>query len=232
MDAPFVINPHLYTKLSYDPIADFAPITGLVRFDLVLAAHPSLPVTNVRDLIALAKKKPGELNYATFGLGSTANLYMEMFESMAGVKLAPVHYKGVAPMITDVVAGHVPMMFVTVGQTLPLWKDGKLKVLGVGTRKRVASFPDAPTFSESGLPAFEASAWFGLFAPRRTAGDIVGKINAKTQRIVAEPAFRERVLAQYFGEPMASSPEDFARFIKFEYDKWGKIIRAASIKIE
>ncbi len=232
MDAPFVINPHLYTKLSYDPIADFAPITGLVRFDLVLAAHPSLPANNVQDLIALAKKKPGELNYATFGLGSTANLYMEMFESMADVKLVPVHYKGVAPMITDVVAGHVPMMFVTVGQTLPLWKDGKLKVLAVATRKRVASFPDVPTFSESGLPGFEASAWFGFFAPRGTAGDIIGKINGETQRIVAEPMFRERVLAQYFGEPMASSPQDFARFIKLEYDKWGKIIRAANLKIE
>ena len=149
MDAPFVINPHLYTKLSYDPIADFAPITSLVRFDLVLAAHPSLPVDSVRDLIALAKKRPGELNYATFGLGSTANLYMKMFESMTGVKLAPVHYKGVAPMITDVVAGHVPMMFVTVGQTLPLWKDGKLKVLGVGTRERVRLFPTHPPFMKA-----------------------------------------------------------------------------------
>jgi tripartite-type tricarboxylate transporter receptor subunit TctC len=232
MDAPIVINPHLYTKLSYDPIADFAPITGLVRFDLVLAAHPSLPVNSVRELIALAKKKPGELNYATFGLGSTANLYMEMFENMADVKLAPVHYKGVAPMITDVVAGHVPMMFVTVGQTLPLWKDGKLKVLGVGTRERVSSFPDAPTFSESGLPGFEASAWFGFFAPKGTPAEVVGKINVETQRIVAEPMFREKVLGQYFGEPMASSPEDFARFIKLESDKWGKIIRAANIKIE
>jgi tripartite-type tricarboxylate transporter receptor subunit TctC len=232
MDAPFVINPHLYTKLSYDPIADFAPITSLVRFDLVLAAHPSLSVDSVRDLIALAKKKPGELNYATFGLGSTANLYMKMFESMAGVELSPVHYKGVAPMITDVVAGHVPMMFVTVGQTLPLWKEGKLKVLGVGARERVASFPDAPTFSESGLPGLEANAWFGLYAPKGTAGDMVGKINAETRRIVATPGFREKVLAQYFGEPLVSSPEEFARFIQLEYGKWGKVIRAANIKIE
>ena len=232
MDAPLVINPHLYTKLSYDPITDFVPITGLVRFNLVLAAHPSLPANTVRDLIALAKKKPGELNYATFGLGSTANLYMEMFENVADVKLAPVHYKGVAPMITDVVAGHVPMMFVTVGQTLPLWKDGKLKVLGVGTSERVASFPDAPTFSESGLPGFEASAWFGFFAPKGTPGDIVGKINAEAQRIVTDPLFREKVLDQYFGEPMATSPEDFARFIKLDYEKWGKIIRAANLKIE
>jgi len=232
MDAPFVINPHLYTKLSYAPIGDFAPITSLVRFDLVLAAHPSLPVDSVRDLIALAKKRPGELNYATFGLGSTANLYMKMFESMTGVKLAPVHYKGVAPMITDVVAGHVPIMFVTVGQTLPLWKDGKLKVLGVGTRERVASFPDAPTFYESELPGLEANAWFGFYAPRGTARDIVSKINAEARRIVATPAFRERVLAQYFGEPMTSSPEEFAHFIKLEYEKWAKVIRAANIKAE
>jgi tripartite-type tricarboxylate transporter receptor subunit TctC len=230
MDAPFVINPHLYTKLSYDPIADFAPITGLVRFDLVLAAHPSLPVDNVRDLIALAKKKPGELNYASFGVGSTANLFMEKLESMAGVKLSPVHYKGVAPMITDVVAGHVPMMFVTVGQTLPLWKDGKLKVLGVATRERIASFPDTPTFAENEVPGFEASAWFGLYAPRGTAADIVGKINAQIQRIVAAPAFRERVLAQYFGVPITSSPEEFSSFVKSEYEKWGKVMRDAKIE--
>jgi len=232
MDAPFVINPHLYTKLTYDPIADFAPITSLVRFELVLAAHPSLPVDNVRDLIALAKKKPLELNYATFGLGSTANLYMKMFESIAGVELAPVHYKGVAPMITDVVAGHVPMMFVTVGQTLPLWKEGKLKVLGVGARERIASFPDIPTFSESGLPGLEANAWFGLYAPKGTAGEIVGKINTETRRIVTAPDFREKVLAQYFGEQMVSSPEEFTRFIKLEYEKWGNVIRAANITIE
>ena len=232
MDTPFVINPHLYTKLSYDPIADFAPITGVIRLDLVLAAHPSLPVNNVRDLIALAKKKPGDLNYATFGLGSTANFYMKMFESMADVKMVPIHYKGVAPMITDVVAGHISMMFSSVGQTLPLWKEGKLKVLGVGTRERIASFPDAPTISESGLPGFEANAWFGFYAPKGTAGDIVGKINAETRRIVAAPAFRERFLAPYFAEPTVSSPEEFARFIKLEYEKWGKAIRAADIKLE
>jgi tripartite-type tricarboxylate transporter receptor subunit TctC len=229
MDTPFVINPHLYTKLSYDPLGDFAPITGLVRFNLVLAAHPSLPVDNVKDLIALAKKKPGELNYGSFGPGSTANLYMKMFESMAGVTLVPVHYKGVAPMITDVVAGHVPLMFVTVGQTLPLWKEGKLKVLGVATRERVTSFPDSLTFAESGLPGFEASAWFGLYAPRGTSRDIVNKINAETQRIIATPAFHEKVLALYFGEAITSSADEFANFIKSEHQKWGNVIRDAKI---
>jgi tripartite-type tricarboxylate transporter receptor subunit TctC len=124
------------------------------------------------------------------------------------------------------------MMFVTVGQTLPLWKEGKLKVLAVGARERVASFPDAPTFSESGLPGLEANAWFGLYAPKGTTGDIVDKINAETRHIAATPSFREKVFAQYFGEPMVSSPEEFARFIQLEYEKWGKVIRAANIKIE
>lgn len=232
MDAPFVINPHLYTNLNYDPLADFAPITSLARFDLVLAAHPSLPVNNVQGLIALAKQKPGELNYGSFGIGSTANLYMELFDRMAGIKMVPVHYKGVAPMIADVVAGNVPLMFSGVGQTLPLWQDGKLKVLGVATKERVPSFPDVPTIAESGLPGFEASAWFGLFAPRGTPPDVLAKINAETRQIVASSAFRKKVLAPAYGEPMTSSPEDFGKFIKSESDKWGQLIREADIKIE
>ena len=232
MDAPFIINPNLYQKLSYDPDEDFEPITALVNFQVALVAHPSLPANNVSELIALARKKPGALNYGSFGVGSTANLYMQMLANMAGINLTPVHYKGVAPMITDVVAGHVPMMFITLGQTLPLWNEGKLKVLGVATPARVGLFPEAPTISESGVPGFEAKQWFGLFAPRNTPREIVDKINGEVRRIFSNPAFRDLFLDQYVGQPILSTPEELRNMIKSEREKWGKVIRDANIKID
>jgi tripartite-type tricarboxylate transporter receptor subunit TctC len=230
MDAPFIINPNLYNKLSYDADNDFAPITSLVRFQVALIAHPSFPANNVRELIELAKKKPGELNYGAFGVGSTANLYMEKLESMAGVKLVAVQYKGVAPMITDVIGGHVPLMFLSVGQSLPLWKEGKLKILGVATSQRVAQFPDTPTFSESGVPGFEAVQWFGLFAPKGTPREIVEKLNGEVKSIIADPKFGETVLGPSVAEPRTSSPEQFVAFIKSEREKWGEVIRDAKIE--
>lgn len=230
MDAPFIINPNLYNRLSYDPEKDFAPITSLVRFQVALVAHPSFPANNVRELIELAKKKPGELNYGSFGVGSTANLFMKMLESMARVKLNAVQYKGVAPMITDLIGGHVSFMFLTVGQALPLLKEGKLKILGVATPQRLALLPDIPTVAESGLPGFEAVQWFGLFAPSGTPREVTSKINNEVKLIIADPTFREKVLVPSFGVPMTSSPEQFIDFIKYERQKWGKVISDANIE--
>ena len=233
MDAPFVINPHLYSKLNYDPDKDFAPITSLVSFQQTLVAHPSFPANNVRELIALARKKPGELNYGAYGVGSTANLWMEMLESMAGVKLTAVQYKGVAPLMTNLIGGQVPIMFMSVGQALPLWKNGKIKILGVATPQRLEMFPGIPTAAESGLPGFEAAAWFGLFAQSGTPPELIDKINSEVKEIIADPTFRKTVLAPLFGQPMTSSPVQFSNFIKSEREKWGKVIRDAKIeKIE
>ena len=233
MDGPFVINPVLYSRLSYDPVGDFQPITSLVRYDLVLAAHPSVPAANLKDFIDLARARQGALTYGSFGIGSTANLFMLMLAQAAGVKMSPVHYQGVAPMITDVVGGHIPAMFVTVGQALPLANDGKLKVLAIGTKSRVAHFPDSATVAESGVPGFESNVWFGLFAPRSTPRPIVDKLHAEARRAVADTAFRERALQPSFGEAMTSaSPEEFAAFIAGDTRKWADLIRAAGITAE
>jgi tripartite-type tricarboxylate transporter receptor subunit TctC len=231
-DAPFVISPALHSKLLYDPIADFEPITGLASVDQALVVHPSLKVKTVQELIALAKAKPGELNFGSFGVGSTSYLHMEMFQSMTGLKLVPVHYKGAAPMITDVVGGHVPMMIVSIGQVLPLVKTGKLRMLAVGSAKRLSILPGVPTMEESGLPGFRARAWFGLFAPKRTPNEIVVKLNTEMQRALADPSLHTNVLASCVCEAMTDSPEGFAAFMKAEDTKWRGLARAANIRID
>src|SRR5262249_34233988 len=204
MSEAFVINPLLTAKLPYDPAKDFAPITGLISINHALVAHPSLPADGVKDLIALARSKPGGIDYGTYGVGSTGHLNMEMFQSMAGVKLSPVHYKGAAPALTDVMAGHIPLMFISVGSVGESWRAGKLKRLGLGRARRLPALPDVPTIAESGLPEFRALTWFGLFATGGTAPDIVARINRDVQAIVADPAFQERFLAPQLFEPLVS----------------------------
>jgi tripartite-type tricarboxylate transporter receptor subunit TctC len=232
MSEAFVINPLLTTKLSYDPGKDFAPITGLISINHALVAHPSLPANSVKELIELARAKPGGIDYGTYGVGSTGHLNMEMFQSQARVKLSPVHYKGAAPALTDVMAGHIPLMFVSVGSVVGPWRAGKLKLLGVGSAQRMAQLPEVPTIAESGLPDFRALTWFGLFATGGTPREIVAKINADVQRIVAEPAFQERFLAPQMFQPLVSSPEQFAAFLAAETRKWSKVVHDAHVKLE
>jgi tripartite-type tricarboxylate transporter receptor subunit TctC len=231
-EVTFVINPNLYAKLPYDAVKDFIPVTGLVSVNHALVAHPSLPAQSVGELIALAKARPGELNYATLGPGSAAHLNMEMFQSMAGVKLTPVHYRGATPALTDVVGGHVPMMFVNIGSALSAWKGGKVKVLAIASAKRLGQFPELPTVAESGVPGFAAGSWFGLFAPAGTPREVVLRINAEVRRIMADPDYREKVLVPNTLEPITSSPEDYAASIRADTEKWGKVIHDAKLKIE
>ena len=230
----FVINPTLYgkDKLPYDAEKDFTPITGLVRINQALLGHPAVPATNVRELIALAKKKPGELTYGTAGVGSAPHMNMVMFESMAGVKLLPVHYRGAAPALTDVIAGHVNLMSVSVSLALPPFRTGQVKLFGIGSPKRLAPAADIPTVAESGLPGYEAATWFGLFATAGTPRDIVMKINAEIHKILADPDFREKFLAPQMFEPMASPPEAFADHIKAQTQKWAKVIREQKLSID
>jgi tripartite-type tricarboxylate transporter receptor subunit TctC len=185
----------------------------------------------VSDLIALAKEKPGELTYATAGVGSAPHMNMVLFESMAGVKLVPVHYRGAAPALTDVIAGHVNVMSVSVSLALPPFHAGQVKIFGVGSPKRLPPAADIPTVAESGLPSYEASTWFGLFATAGTARNIVMKINGEIAKVLADPAFREKFLAPQMFAPMASSPEAFAVFIKAQTQKWGKLIREQNLSI-
>jgi tripartite-type tricarboxylate transporter receptor subunit TctC len=230
----FTVNPILYGKgkLPYDEEKDFTPITGIVRINQALLGHPSLPANNVRELIALTKTKPGELTYGTAGIGSAPHMNMVLFESMAGVKLQAVHYRGAAPALTDVIAGHVNLMSVSVSLALPPFRAGQIKIFGIGSSKRLAPAADIPTVAESGLPGYEASTWFGLFATAGTPRDIVDKINAEVAKLLADPQFREKFLAPQMFEPMASSPEAFADFIKAQTNKWAKVIREQKLSID
>ena len=231
-DTTFVMNPHLYPKLNYDPVDDFVPITGLGISPQALVVHPSLPVRTVRDLVELAKAKPGTINYGTFGPGSSGHLNIELLQSMTGAKFTPVHYRGAAPALTDVIAGHIQMLIVSIGLVAQPWQAGQLKVLGFGSTTRLAQFPDVPTIAESGLPGYEAGSWYALAAPKGTPRDIVGKLNAETQRIFNDAQFREKILAPSFIYSIASPPEVLAERIRLETVKWGKIIREANVKVD
>ena len=231
-EVAFVVNPSLYSKLSYDPVKDFTPIAGLVTINQALVVNPSLPVDSVKDLIALARTKPGELNYGTFGIGSSGHLNMELLQALAGVKFQPVHYKGATPALTDVMAGHIQMMFISVGSAVPQWKAGKVKLLAVGAGKRMPLLPEAPTVAESGLAGYEAVSWFGLFAPAGTPPDVVAKINGEIRRTFADPEFRKSFLDRQYFESIAGSPEQLADYLKSEERKWSKVIRDAKVKAE
>ena len=231
-ESTFVINPTLFATLPYDPVRDFVPVTGLISINHALIAHPSLPVNGVGDLIELARKKPGDINYGTYGPGSTGHLNMAMLETMAGVKFTPVHYQGAAPAFNDVMAGHIQMMFISLGSAVQPAQAGRVKLLATGGKTRVDRLPGTPTVAESGLPEFEAVSWFGLFAPAKTPRDIVLKLNAEARRIFNDPDFRRTSLDPQFFMPMTGTPEEFAAFIATDAQKWAKVMRAAHVKID
>ncbi len=231
-EAPLVIFPHLYGKMSYDPLKDFAPVTALVGIHQALIAHPSLPANSVRELVALGKSRPGQLNYGAFGHLSSGHVNMEMFQSMAGVKFVAVQYKGATPALTDVIGGHIPMMFISVSSALPAYRAGQIKMLAIGSSHRLAELPDMPTVAEAGLPGFESRSWFALYATGGTPAPIVARINDATRRIFDDPAFRQRFLTPYLFESMITPPEQFAAFLRSETERFGKIIRDANLKLE
>jgi tripartite-type tricarboxylate transporter receptor subunit TctC len=230
----FVINPAIYPrgKLTYDEKTDFIPITGLVRINQALLASKSLPVSNVKELIELAKQKPGELTFGTAGVGSAPHMNIELLEYMSGAKLVPVHYRGAAPALTDLMAGHINLMSVSVSLALPPAQAGQIKILGIGSEKRLPKVPDIPTVAETGLPGYEATTWFGLFAPAGTPRDVVMKLNAEAKKIFSDPAFEEKFMAPQMFQSLAMSPEEFDALIKREMQKWSKVIEYAKIKIE
>lgn len=231
-DATFVTAPHVYGKLPYDALNDFVPITALGISPQALVVHPSLPVRTLGDLVEHAKSKPGAINYGTFGIGSSGHLNIILLEAMTGTKFTPVHYRGAAPGITDLIGGHIQMMIVSIGLVRQAWQAGQLKVLGFGSTSRIPQYPDVPTLAESGLPGYEAGSWYGLAAPRGTPPDVVAKLNAETQRIFNDPAFRDKFLAPSFIFSVVSSPEKFAERIRTESAKWGKVIKDANVKVE
>lgn len=225
----FVINPSLYSKLPYDPVKDFAPITGLIVINQALVAHSSVPANSVKELIGLARAKPEGRSYASFGVGSSAHLNMAMFETMAKVRFNHIQYKGAAPALNDVVAGHVDIMFVNVSSALQQWKAGKIKILAMGSARRLARFPEVPTVAESDLPGFEATSWFGLFATGGTPREIVLKLNTEVRRLFSDPGFQEKMLTPNLFESVTNSPEQLAELIRTQTEKWERVIREARV---
>ena len=227
----FVINPTLHAgKLPYD-VNDFAPVTGLVRINQGLLAHPSLPANNIAELIALAKRRPGEITYGSSGLGAAGHVNVALLESMAGIKLAPVHYRGATPALNDVLAGHIMLTSVSLSASVPPYRAGKAKMLGVGSAKRLPQIPEVPATAET-VPGYEAVTWFGLFTTNGTPREVIGKINAEVRALFAEPAFLDRAIIPSMFESMVSSPEQFAEFIKTDAAKWSKLLRDANIRVD
>ncbi len=228
----YVINPNVYPKekLSYDLDKDLIQITGLVRIHHSLVASPSLPVNSFGELIALAKQKPGTLTYGTAGVGSGPHLNMVRLENAADVKFVTVHYRGATPALTDIMGGHTNMMMISVGSALGPTDSGGIKMLAIGSPKRLPSLPNLPTADET-VPGYTAGTWFGLSTTAGTPREIVMKINADVRQVIAEPAIQEQFVKKQLYEPMTSSPEEFAQYIKTETQRWGKVIREQNLQI-
>ena len=222
------INMSLYAKPPYDTLRDFAPITLCVKGANVLSVHPSLPARTLKELIGLAKARPGQLNFASSGLGSSNQMAGELLKVMAGIHLVHVPYKGNAPALTDTVAGHVHMIFSGVPALVPHIQSGRLRAIAIGSLKRFPAIPDVPTFDESGVKGYEATTWFGLMAPIRTPKDIVSRLNAEVTKIIASPEISKRFVNDGL-EPIGNSPAEFAQFIRDEIAKYAKVIKAAKI---
>jgi tripartite-type tricarboxylate transporter receptor subunit TctC len=230
-ETTFIVNPSLYAHLAYDPVKDFTPIVGLVSINHALVLNPAVAANSVKELIALGKAKPGQLNYGDYGVGSSGNLNMEMFKAVTGVNFVAVHYKGATPALEDVMAGHIQLMFVSVGSAMPQAKAGAVKIIGLGADKRMALLPDVPAIAET-VPGFTAVSWFALFGPAGVPADVVDKINAEVRGIFADPKVQRDFLdAQYF-ESLAGSPAALAERIRSEEPKWRKLIRDSHIKVE
>lgn len=227
----YVMNPAMVKKLPYDSVRDFAPISIVADVPSALVVHPALPVKTVKELIALAKARPGELNYSSPGRGALGHLAAEWFSSMAGIRMVHVPYKGAGPALVDLMAGHVQLLFAAMPGLIQFARDGKVRMLAQGGRMRSPSAPDVPTFVESGLPGFILSSNFGLLAPAGTPRPIIERVRSALLETLADPAVNNR-LAGLGAERVGSTPEEHAAFTKSEIAKWIKVTRAAGIKPE
>jgi tripartite-type tricarboxylate transporter receptor subunit TctC len=218
----------LTIKTPYDPLKDFAPVAQLVISPQVVVAHPSVKANNMKELIALAKERPGTINYASVGTGSPNHLGGELLRFTTGIDIVHVPYKGTSPAITDLIAGQVQIMFSSMPTVLAHTKTGKLRLLATGGSRRTAAIPDTPTVAET-LPGFEVVTWYGIFAPTKTPPDIIRKLNGEIVRIMRQQDIRDRFEAQGL-EPQSSTPQELGEYMRREHDKWSKVIRAAGIK--
>ncbi len=221
----------LFTTLPYDPIKDFAPVTEVIATPLTLLLHPSVPATNVKELITYAKANQGKLNYGSSGPGSSPHLAAELFNSMAGIKTTHIPYKGVSQYITAQIGGEIQFSFSNMFTTMPHWKAGRLKLIATGGPKRMEAMPELPTIDESGVAGFEALTWYGFMAPTKTPRAIVDKLQQEIAAIVNTPEVRQTFISQG-NEPLANTPDQFAMVIKTDADKWGAIGKRLGVKLD
>jgi len=225
------MNVSVYKKIPFDPVKDYVPISNYAESAFILAAHPSVPAKNIRELIALAKAKPEQLTYASFGIGSSAHLGMEMLGMMGSVKMIHVPYKGSVPMVTDLVAGHVMLSLDSMQSIMPVIRDRRVKAIGIAAAKRSPAAPDIPTMAESGLPGFEVGSWYGLLAPAGTPREIITRLHSEVVKAVGSAEVRERF--QSFGsEPLGNTPEEFTAQIKADIAKWAKVAKTANVRAD
>ncbi len=230
-DATMVINPAAYGKLPFDPVKDFAPITKVAALPLILVAHPSFAASNVKELIAYARQKPG-VNYSSSGHASTPHLAMLMFEQRTGTKFTHIAYKGGGQAVIDVLAGQVPLLATAIPTVQAHLKAGKLKAIALTSAKRHPSLPDVGTFAEAGITGFDVSAWYGLLAPAGTARPIITRLHGEVTRILATPEMKERFLTTIGGDPVGGTPEQFAADIKADIARWSVIVKESGLKVE
>jgi len=226
-----VINPSLYAKMSFDALRDFAPVSLIAQVPLILVVNPALPVKSVQELIALGKAQPNRLNFGSSGNAAAPHLAGESFKIATGIQMQHVPYKGSAPALTDLIGGQVQLIFDSMPSAMPHVKSGKIRALAVTTAKRSPTVPDLPTIAESGVPGFDISTWYGVWAPAGTPKDIVSKVAAEMAKALQQPAVRER-LAALGAEPVGNTPEEFAAYCQAELAKWSRIVRESGAKAD
>ena len=230
VSSSYTINPSVYAKMPYDPKKDLVPVTMVGSTPYLFAAHPAVPAKTVSQLIALARAKPGQLNYATGGVGVGSHLAGELFKSTANVDIVMVPYKGAPQATADVMAGQVQLAFITFPTGLPLVKSGKLTGLGVTSLKRLTVVPDIPTLAESGLPGFDVETWFGMLAPAKTPPAIIARVHQEIAAALGKDQIRDKLTSQGY-QTVANTPAEFGRVISLEIDKWAKVVKMARIPL-
>jgi tripartite-type tricarboxylate transporter receptor subunit TctC len=231
LTAQLAVNPALYRKLPYDPVKDYEPITLIGAGAYLLVVHPSLPVKDVKELVALAKARPGQITYASSGNGSGGHLCMELFKTMTGTNFVHVPYKGGGPALVDTLAGQVQVLFTPPVSATQHVQSGRLRALAVSTVRRSSGMPDLPTIAESGVPGYDSGVWYGVLAPAGTPREIVMRVNGDVVKALQQPDFRTMLVANSI-DPIGSSPEVLAQFIRIEMAKWAKVVRDADVRVD
>ena len=231
-DSTISINPHLYAKLPYDPVKDFAPVMQLVLLNQLLLANAGVPANNLAELIAYAKANPAKLNYASYGSGSQPHLAMEMLKSQAGIDIVHVPYKGIPQAVPAAIAGEVQLTFSGAASSIAHIKGGRLKALAIGGKTRLSLLPEVPTFTESGFPDVPSNAWFGLFAPAGTPREVVMKLHAEVTKMLKEPEFNQKEVVAKGYDLVASTPEEFAAFLVLDSQRNARVVKISGAKAE